>query len=385
MRICIASTIFHAPWGGSEVLWARLAREALDRGHQVALVVKRWPETPAPVRDLEARGAKVFFRTVDLSRRRSRAYEYLVHPFPAIARWKPDVLVISQGGLYDLVYRRDMHRLIERTGAPYVPIMHQAYDGQFPIWGEGARESILTYCRGARRVAFVAEGNRRAAERQLATALPNGVVVRNPTNLAGDGLVPWPSGGPARLACVARLEVNDKGQDALFECLAGEPWRHRDWELRLYGRGQDQPYLERLARHYGIADRVRFRGLVGEVEAIWRDNHLLILPSRVEGTPLALVEAMLCGRPAVVTDVGGHAEWVSEPRNGFLAEVASVRSFGAALERAWAARADWEAIGRTAREDALGLVDPAPARTLLEIVTAADLGATAGLPAGARS
>ena len=95
------------------------------------------------------------------------------------------------------------------------------------------------------------------------------------------------------------------------------------------------------------------------------------MASRTEGTPLALVEAMLCGRPSVVSDVGGNLEWVVEPRNGFIAEAPSVRSFGAALERAWAARADWEAIGKAAHHDALGLIDPTPGKSLLELITAA--------------
>ena len=41
-------------------------------------------------------------------------------------------------------------------------------------------------------------------------------------------------------------------------------------------------------------------------------NHLLVLPSRAEGTPIALVEAMICARPAVVTDVGGNVEWLED-------------------------------------------------------------------------
>jgi hypothetical protein len=46
-----------------------MAHTALDQGHEVSLVLKRWPETPAPVRALKARGAKMFVRAVDLGRR----------------------------------------------------------------------------------------------------------------------------------------------------------------------------------------------------------------------------------------------------------------------------------------------------------------------------
>jgi L-malate glycosyltransferase len=385
MRIGIVSTLEHSPWGGSEVLWARMAEAALDRGHEVALLRKHWPEQPPAIRALQDRGAVLFARTADPGSRWGRAFERHVRPFPALIRWGPEAILVNQGGFYDLMLRGDIPRLLAAIGAPYTPLFQQVYDFQFPIYGDYARGALAGYCLRARRVAFVAEGNRRAAERQLATSLPNARVVRNPTNLAGDDAVPWPpaGAGPARLASSARLEVNDKGQDVLLECLAGDAWRGRDWELNLYGKGDGRGYLEALARHYGIADRVRFRGHVGDLRSIWRENHLHLLPSRVEGTPLSLVEAMICGRPSVVTDVGGNAEWVAEPRNGFLAEAPTPRSFGAALERAWAARGGWESQGEAARREALRLVDPDPAGTLLDLVVDPDRLDARG-PAGRR-
>ena len=54
-----------------------------------------------------------------------------------------------------------------------------------------------------------------------------------------------------------------------------------------------------------------------------------------------------------------------------VAEAATVRSFGAALERAWAARDAWPALGERARRAAERLCDPAPGRTLLSLVLAA--------------
>ena len=143
----------------------------------------------------------------------------------------------------------------------------------------------------------------------------------------------------------------------------------------LFGEEAQARRLRSLAAELGIADRVEFRGHDGDVRRIWSDNQLLMMPSRQEGTPLALVEAMLCGRPAVVTDVGGNVEWVRERENGFVAEAPSVASFGAAMERAWHARDDWRTIGARAHDDAMRLHDPAPGRTLLAHVLAAAGGA----------
>jgi len=97
-----------------------------------------------------------------------------------------------------------------------------------------------------------------------------------------------------------------------------------------------------------------------------------VLSSRSEGLPLALVEAMLCGRPAIVTNAGGSAEIVEDNINGFIAHAPTTEAFDEALERAWARRSEWEQIGKGAAESIRKIVpfDPAAqfAKMLLEIV-----------------
>jgi len=72
------------------------------------------------------------------------------------------------------------------------------------------------------------------------------------------------------------------------------------------------------------------------------------MPSRYEGMPLAMVEAMLCARPIVATDVAGHSEIVEDEVTGFLADAPTVPSLRRALERLWAKRAELKAIGEAA-------------------------------------
>ena len=50
------------------------------------------------------------------------------------------------------------------------------------------------------------------------------------------------------------------------------------------------------------------------VEEIWASNHVLVMPSRAEGFPLAIVEAMLCARPVLASDVAGNSEIVEGSR-----------------------------------------------------------------------
>jgi glycosyltransferase involved in cell wall biosynthesis len=364
MKICFLSSMFGSPWAGSELLWVQTAARAIDDGHEVAVSYRHWPTLPASIAQLEQRGARMFPRKVDLGKRSSRIYERLVHPLPALARWRPDVVCVNLGNFADAMYRTDIQRLMLKLAVPYVVLVHQHYENNWVVPDESTRARTVRFLRAAACVGFVSERNRWAARCQLVDDLPNSRVVRNPISPGEHRPVPWPAPGPARLACVARLDASDKGQDLLMAVLAGERWRSRDWVVRLYGDGRHRAHLEALAEFHGVADRFQFAGHTPDVHAAWADNELLVLPSRCEGTPITLVEAMMWGRPAVVTDVGGNAEWVVEPRNGFVAEASSVRSLDAALERAWQARDRWPALGAQAHLDAMALYDPDPEGTL---------------------
>jgi len=151
--------------------------------------------------------------------------------------------------------------------------------------------------------------------------------------------------GQLRFACVARLDPIAKGQDILFEVLATQRWRDRRWQLYLYGEGRNRQVLEHLAKRLEISDRVVFSGFES-VEKIWAANHVLVMPSRFEGMPLALVEAMLCGRPVIATDVAGHAEIIEDGVTGFLADAPTTRAVASALERFWVRRDEAEEMGK---------------------------------------
>ncbi len=162
-----------------------------------------------------------------------------------------------------------------------------------------------------------------------------------------------------RLACVARLEPKAKGQDLLFRVLARDQWRARPIELRLYGNGAAGHSLRRLATELNLSN-VRFEGHMDDVAEIWRQNHALVLPSRFEGMPLALVEAMLCARMAIVTDVGGNAELVEDNVSGFVAKAPTAELLDEAMERAWEQRENWELLGAVARKRVTSLVPEDP-------------------------
>ncbi len=214
----------------------------------------------------------------------------------------------------------------------------------------------------ARRCFFVCQANLVLLETQIAFKLTNAELVRNPFNVSRDAMPRWPDrrDGLWRLACVGRLNPSSKGQDLIFQVLRRPEWRERPLRLSFYGMGPQERSLRELACDYGIIDNVAFRGQVQNVEQIWCENHALILPSRYEGLPVALVEALMCARPAIVTDVAGNSEVVREGVTGFIAEAPTVRHLSRAMEKAWEARNDWKTMGERAHIAIRELVPPDP-------------------------
>jgi glycosyltransferase involved in cell wall biosynthesis len=229
---------------------------------------------------------------------------------------------------------------------PYVILVHCNCESWW--FHEEVSDAVATYT-AARRIFCVSHRNLEHLRLQVGEPLLNAEVVRNPFNVSTGPPPAWPDeSGVWRLASVARIDLAAKGQDILLQTLARPEWRDRLVELNLFGVGYDEVGLRRLAKLLHLKN-VHFRGHVNDVRAIWERNHILILPSRYEGLPLSLVEAMWCARPAVVTDVGGNAELCVDSETGFIAQVPTVPSLAYALQRAWDRRQEWRDLGQAAR------------------------------------
>lgn len=113
------------------------------------------------------------------------------------------------------------------------------------------------------------------------------------------------------LVSVGSLDQLYKGIDTLIEALAQLVAAGMSVRLVHLGEGRFRLQLERLAARLGVAGRVEFLGAVPSGEPVRRRldaAHLFVLPSRTEGLPRALIEAMARGLPAVGSRVGGVSE-----------------------------------------------------------------------------
>ena len=138
-----------------------------------------------------------------------------------------------------------------------------------------------------------------------------------------------------------RLE-EQKGQDLLFEALVPLLRIGLDFSLVVAGDGTRRGWLEQRALSLGLSPRVQFVGQLDDVGALLAAADGVVLPSRWEGLPLVLLEAMARGRPIVATAVGGVAEAIEDGVTGTLVPPNDVGALAAALEylhrradRAW--------------------------------------------------
>ena len=363
MRLAFVSIMARSSWGASEALWAQTALRALQRGHEVLVSVYRWDETPAAIAELERAGAHVDLRPRDRWSRRSALLSRLRGAYRTLEKFAPDAICLSQGSTYDISRGGGISELrgaLRRMQAPYALLCHceQAAPNQHRL--RRAREAFSQ----AAVVGVLAANLREMSERHLGISLPQARIFHNPVNLKETELLPWPEEKPLRLAFVGRLEPV-KNLPLLIQVLSSSTWLQRHWTLTVCGTGPERKLIEQQSVLWDrIGGRIRFAGYVRDIAALWAEHHVLVMPSQLEGVPLAMIEAMLCGRPVVATNIGGISAWLQDAQTGFLIEKPTAAALDTALERMWVNRAQLQAMGIRAQQLTKAKRDPDPAGTL---------------------
>ena len=124
--------------------------------------------------------------------------------------------------------------------------------------------------------------------------------------------------GPLRLLFVGRL-VHQKGLDVLFRALS--PLKdYGDWTLTIAGEGPLKEDLVRAAQGLRLNDRIVFRGWLEKdrLPAVYQNADMFVLPSRDEGMPNAMLEAMAAGMAVIGSRVAGIEEVIQDGKNGLL-------------------------------------------------------------------
>jgi glycosyltransferase involved in cell wall biosynthesis len=350
MRIAFFSTMGGLPWGGSEELWSRAALLLRQQGHEVTFNCLTTPRPAAPLQRLIDAGATPHFRSrLRLGRSLRQTLEKLKLLRFKFLRWlrqsKPDFVVISFSGHTDDPQIANTCRML---GIRYAILLQLASPYEW-IHPSSLPDFRSAYSH-AERCFFVSAANRDIMEANLAMDLSHAEIVDNPFNVSLDAAPAWPATESGwKLACPARIHFVSKSQDLLVRVMRLPKWRARPLKITLYGADNGSlPQLRQLIDLYGLHNQIEYGGFAADIADLWSSHHGFLLPSRIEGNSLSLIEAMMCGRVPITTNVGRAVELIDDNVSGFIAPAATFELVDEVLERAWQRRNDWQAIGQLA-------------------------------------
>ncbi len=171
-------------------------------------------------------------------------------------------------------------------------------------------------------------------EKILGDRFPNKQVIYNPLPFE---TLKAPAERRMNILCAGRLDAWDiKGFDTMITVwgkLAGD---FPGWILEIAGDGSKDSYerLEAMVDAAGLDGRVRLLGQVGDMKGFFAETGIFSLPSRVEGFPMVLMEALSQGCPCVTFELGGAAgEMISGPMAGLIVPDGDAESFAEQLRR----------------------------------------------------
>lgn len=219
---------------------------------------------------------------------------------------------------------------------------------QLPIKTESGWQRWWKRRLSARLAAHVAVGDGSARQTEDYAGLPRHSVRTVRNGVPDLGLVERVAHDGVALVAVGRLNAQ-KAFDVLLTALAQLP---EEVTLRIVGSGEEDTALAAQTARLGLERRVVFTGWSTDVRTELARADVFVLPSRSEGFPLAIVEAMFAGLPVVATGVGSVPEAVADGETGLLVPKDDPDSLAAAL-RKLVEDADLRArMGRCGREAA---------------------------------
>ena len=145
--------------------------------------------------------------------------------------------------------------------------------------------------------------------------------------------------------------THQKGFDLLIRAFATVSSRNPDWSLVIYGDGEERPRLEVLIEELGLSSFVRLPGMTDDPIAALLSGDLFVMPSRFEGFPNVLLEAMACGLPVIASDCrSGPKEIIRNEVDGILVPAEDSMALAAAMHRLMNNKHEQAELGKRAQE-----------------------------------
>jgi glycosyltransferase involved in cell wall biosynthesis len=224
------------------------------------------------------------------------------------------------------IKRRRKPYALEVVGDPWDALSPGTVPSLFrPLFRRVATRDLKAMCRGAAAVHYVTQSalqaryppNERAHVAGFSDALMDSAFASaaiRAERARRTGMVMGAGGASAkrfRVGFIGSLSQMYKGPDVLLRAAALCGERGMDFEIAMAGDGRYAAAMKELARELRIEERVQFLGQLpfGETVFQFLDSvDLFVMPSRAEGLPRALLEAMARGCPCIGSNIGGIAE-----------------------------------------------------------------------------
>ncbi len=351
MRLLVINSEFPPIGGGAGSASAFLSAALAERGQEVAVLTSRFADLPH--REMQ-QGVDVI-RIPALRQRadRSEALEQIIfvgssalHAVRLARRWKPDAVIaffgVPSGPAAWLLNK--FHRI------PYVVSLRGGDVPGFRPYDFGTYHRLIgpflkVIWRDAAAVVANSQGLLKLAKDfmpgQDIQVIPNGVDSTVFPFEEREWTLP-------KLLFTGRL-VYQKGLDILLEALGG--LKDLAWQLTLVGDGPQRSSLAMQAQGLGITEHITFVGWQPRqaLPQLYREANLFVLPSRHEGMPNALLEAMSSGLPAIASCIAGNEELVLDGQTGLLFPSGDVPALREALRALLTDASRRETMGAVAR------------------------------------
>lgn len=344
--------------GGGGTCCRAFARALVRRGHEVEVVTARW----GPLRR-EVRHGRFLLRRLPALRRRPgqsnpiemMSYVAVAAPYLLLRGGpRPDIAV----SFHTIPSGMAAFPLCALRGVPHIALFR---GGDVPGWLPGELQLYHRLTLWLNRVIVyhadqaMANSNGLAALAQKSFPHKQIGVLCNGVDV--DGFSPPQDNraqrnGPVRLLFVGRI-TTQKGIDTLLSVLGSPALRDGNWHLDIAGDGPQLHEYQQQAARLGIAPKLTCHGWLDRpaTARLYRHADLLVFPSRYEGMPNVVLEAMAAGLPVIGTNIAGTEQLLVDGKNGYMVAVDDEAALGARIKELIENPARREAMGEAGREE----------------------------------
>ncbi|MFT4800728.1 glycosyltransferase family 4 protein [Patiriisocius sp. Uisw_047] len=351
-KVLFVSLNDHVSWGGSEVLWSKTAQR-LTTKFKVSALLKKWTDIPIAVQEIEKAGVTIIYKEAPIeveigivARIKRRLLppinNVLSNDFVNIEDISSFSLVLISTGSNTDPKLVTYTTYLKSKNVKYVIIVQLATDLNYVH--DNLLKQLKDSYEGAVSICFLSPDNKSKTEMMLGAELNNITFINNPFNYKQKYSLPT-EGSTYNLSCVAAFTSFHKGQDLLLKALSNNKWKERNLIVNLYGLGTNLEQIKRLIEVYKLDDIVKIKGYEANKISIWEENIGCIMPSRMEGQSLAMLEAMSFGRMIISTDVGDAFRLIKHTETGYLIDFPSIKAIDRTLEEAWQNKKNWVSMG----------------------------------------